>query len=69
MNTDLALSEINVAEFIRTAPAAVQFFRAQGTTCVGCILSRFCSLQDVVESYQLDPETFLKELARTQSPE
>ena len=51
-----------VAEALRTAGRVQQVFIRRRTACVGCSLARFCSLQDVAATYELDLEALLREL-------
>jgi len=37
---------------------------AQKTACVGCHLSRFCTLEDVVSTYEKDGSEFFAELEK-----
>ena len=64
MNAELALHETTVAVFLEQTPKAVRFFINQRTACVGCHLAKFCTLKDVVTSYRLDEETFIREIAK-----
>jgi hypothetical protein len=68
MNSDLALSEIRVADLLQSSPKAVRFFIEQKTACATCLLAKFCTLQDVVRTYQLDEGRFRKELVRYTQP-
>lgn len=64
MNDELALSTTSVADFLKATPKAARFFLGQKTACVGCLLAKFCTLQDVVKTYQLEERTFREELAK-----
>jgi hypothetical protein len=64
MNDDLAINETTVADLLKQTPMAVRFFINQQTACVGCYLAKFCTLKDVVNAYQLEEKTFLRELAK-----
>jgi hybrid cluster-associated redox disulfide protein len=43
-----------VAQVLSAYPQAAQVFFHLKTDCVGCILSRFCTLKEVAKSYNLD---------------
>jgi len=60
MNDDLKLSEKNVESILRSAPNAVRFFLDSRTSCAGCNFARFCTLKDVVNTYQFDEKKFLE---------
>ena len=63
-NNVLAIAEITVADLLKSNPAAVSFFIHQQTACVGCYLAKFCTLEDVINTYQLSQQSFLEELAK-----
>lgn len=62
-NDVLAIAEITVADLLKSNPAAVRFFIHQQTACVGCYLAKFCTLEDVINTYHLNQQSFLEELA------
>jgi hypothetical protein len=64
MNGILAISVTSAADLLRTTPKAVRFFIDQGTACAICSLARFCTLKDVVTTYDLDEDRFLEALAK-----
>lgn len=53
--------ETSVEEFLKSTPKAVRFFLDWHTACANCGLARFCTLGDVVKTYQLDEKKFLEE--------
>jgi len=63
MNRRLAISETSVADLLIAAPQALRFFVEQGTACAICPLARFCTLEEVVITYDLDKNDFLEKLA------
>jgi hypothetical protein len=63
MNDKPALSETSVADFLRAMPKGVGLFTDFHTACVGCYLTRFCTLKDVVTTYELDEKAFFEEAA------
>lgn len=65
MNKELELFEMTVADLLKSAPSTVSFFISQGTDCVGCRLSHFCTINNVIKTYGLDEESFLAELSKT----
>jgi len=64
MNDILAISKTSVANLLAATPQSVRFFIDQGTTCAICSLARFCTLKDVIDIYDLNEDTFLRELAK-----
>jgi hypothetical protein len=64
MNEHLELLELSVADVLKGIPATVKFFINQHTDCVGCRLAHFCSLNDVVKTYELDEKKFMEELSK-----
>lgn len=64
MNDNLAVMQITVADLLKANPSTIRFFINIHTACVGCYLARFCTLQDVVDTYQIDEKYFLEELAK-----
>ena len=59
MNDNLKLSEISVESILKSSPKAVRFFLDWQTSCAVCSFARFCTLKDVVETYQFDEKKFL----------
>lgn len=63
MNNILAISEISVADLLAATPKAVRFFLDKGTACAICSFARFCTMKDVINTYDLDEAAFLEDLA------
>lgn len=61
MNDDFEISETSVESLLKTTPEAVRFFLNWQAGCVGCGFARFCTLGDVVRTYQLNENEFLEE--------
>ncbi len=64
MNENLEVLDLIVADVLKHIPATVTFFINQHTDCVGCRLAHFCSLSDVVKTYELDETNFIEELSK-----
>lgn len=64
MNENLEVLDLSVADVLKHIPATVKFFINQHTDCVGCRLAHFCSLSDVVKTYELDETNFIEELSK-----
>jgi len=60
----LALLETSIAELLQKFPQTSRFFISQKTGCVGCYMARFCSLEDVISTYEKDKATFFVELKK-----
>jgi hybrid cluster-associated redox disulfide protein len=56
------ISEANVASILQQWPQTNQVFFNQKTACVGCYLSRFCTLAEVAASYELPLDILLEKL-------
>ncbi len=64
MNDVFEISETSVENFLKSTPKAVRFFLDWHTACIGCGFARFCTLKDVVNTYQLDQKKFLEEVEK-----
>ncbi len=64
MNEHLELLDLIVADVLKSSPATVKFFISQHTDCVGCRLSHFCTIKDVIKTYELDEKKFLETLSK-----
>ncbi|NOT05232.1 MAG: hypothetical protein HOP27_11595 [Anaerolineales bacterium] len=63
-NDVLAVPETNVADLLKSNPLIVSFFIHQQTACVGCYMAKFCTLEDVIQTYFLNKQSFLEELSK-----
>jgi len=68
MNEAFEISEISVENILKSTPKAVRFFLDWHTSCAGCGFARFCTLKDVVNTYQFDEKFFLEELIKIAVP-
>ena len=64
MNDVLAVPDTRVEDLLKSDAAVIRFFIQQQTACVGCYLAKFCTLEDVVNTYHLNKQSFLEELAK-----
>jgi hypothetical protein len=55
---------MSVADVLKSTPATTKFFISQHTDCVGCRLARFCTMEDVIKTYEFDEEKYLQELSK-----
>lgn len=61
MSDTVELPDIKVETLLKATPRAVRFFLDWHTSCANCGFVSFCSLRDVIKTYQLDDQKFLKE--------
>jgi len=61
MNDDFEISETSVEELLKSSSETPRFLLNWKLGCVGCGFARFCTLEDVIETYQIDGEKFLEE--------
>jgi hypothetical protein len=54
-----------VAQVLFASPQAAQVFFRMKTDCVGCVLNRFCSLEEVARSYHLELDLLMDMLHQT----
>ncbi|PWH17661.1 MAG: hypothetical protein DDG59_07735 [Anaerolineae bacterium] len=54
----------SVADLLTNYPKTAQLFIEWKTQCVGCYLSRFCTLEEVVALYSINPQTFFLKLQK-----
>lgn len=64
MSEHLELLDMSVEEVLKSTPATVKFFISQHADCIGCRLAHFCTLRDVIKTYELDEKKFLKEISK-----
>ncbi len=50
----------SVHETLNDWPETASVFHAFKTACIGCYLARFCSLQDVADTYHAQPEELME---------
>ena len=64
MNEHLELLDMSVEDILKSTPSTIKFFISQHADCIGCRMAHFCSLRDVIKTYELDEKKFLKELSK-----
>ena len=62
MDEILDIIEASVASILQQWPQTSRVFLNQKTACVGCYLSRFCTLAEVAASYELPLDILLEKL-------
>jgi hypothetical protein len=64
MSDVFEISDTSVENILKATPKATRFFIDRHTACVGCGFARFCTLKDVINTYQFDEKLFLEEFAK-----
>jgi hypothetical protein len=72
MDTETLLTQLTVEDVLNKWPQAYMVFKNHNTDCIGCLLQRFCSIQEVAETYKValpdliqDLEKFVKGINQT----
>ncbi len=55
---------MTVEAVLKKWPQTYWVFRKRNTDCIGCLLQRFCSIQDVAETYKLSTQDLVGDLER-----
>ena len=53
-----------IEQVLSDQPAVLPVFLAHRLACVGCYMTRFCTLEDAITTYGLPRDRFLAELRR-----
>ncbi|HST03658.1 MAG TPA: DUF1858 domain-containing protein [Chloroflexia bacterium] len=61
----MAIIDRTVGDVLSRWPSTASVFLSYRLACIGCPLSRFESISEVVSSYGLDPDGFLQKLRRS----
>jgi hybrid cluster-associated redox disulfide protein len=64
MDTNFPLAQMTVEDVLKKWPQTYSVFRNRKTDCIGCLLQRFCSIQDVAETYELSAQELVGDLER-----
>ena len=64
MNDVLAVPDTPIEDLLKSDATVIRFFIQQQTACVGCYLAKFCTLEDVINTYKLNEQSFLSELSK-----
>jgi len=57
-------AQITVEEVLHRWPETWVVFKSRKTQCVGCFLQRFCSLQDVANTFEFPVHDLIEELEK-----
>jgi hypothetical protein len=64
MDTQILHSQLTVEAILTKWPKTFVVFRIRKTDCIGCLLQRFCSIQDVAESYEVPVQDLIGDLEK-----
>ena len=64
MNDVLAVPDTRIEDLLKSDATVIRFFIQQQTACVGCYLAKFCTLEDVINTYKFNEPSFLSELSK-----
>lgn len=62
MDTPLINAQMSVEMILKKWPQTFSVFRSRKADCFGCLLQRFCTLQDVAETYNISLQEMLRDL-------
>lgn len=62
MNAHFLHAQITVEEVLKKWPQTYTAFLNRNTGCIGCLLQRFCSIQDVADTYEFALQDLISEL-------
>ncbi len=64
MDTKVFLSQLTVEGILSKWPKTFTVFRNRNTDCIGCLLQKFCSIQDVAETYDIPTQDLISDLKK-----
>lgn len=64
MDTQTLHTQLTVEAVLKNWPKTYTVFRDRNTDCIGCYLQRFCSIQDVAETYEVEPQDLIGDLEK-----
>jgi hypothetical protein len=59
METQPSLTQLTVEDILQKWPKTYVVFRRRNTDCIGCLLQKFCSIQDVAETYEVPTQDLI----------
>lgn len=62
MDTSGIHTTLTVEEILQKWPQAFSVFMEHKTTCPGCFMQQFCTLNDVAKTYQISVEELIAEI-------
>jgi hypothetical protein len=64
MDTKVFLTQLTVEGILSKWPKTFTVFRNRNTDCIGCLLQKFCSIQDVAETYDIPTQDLISDLKK-----
>ena len=64
MDTKVLLTQLTVEAILSKWPKTFTVFRNRHTDCIGCLLQKFCSIQDVAETYEVPTRDLISDLEK-----
>jgi hybrid cluster-associated redox disulfide protein len=62
MDTNFPHAQMTVEDVLKKWPQTYSVFLKRNTDCIGCLLQRFCTIQDVAETYELSAQELVDDL-------
>ena len=62
MDTNFPHLQMTVEDVLKRWPQTYSVFRSRNTGCIGCLLQRFCTIQDVADTYELSAQDLVMDL-------
>jgi len=56
--------QMTVEDVLQKWPGMYSVFMKKGMKCIGCFLQRFCTLQDVAETYRIPLQQLIGEMEK-----
>ncbi len=64
MDTKVLLTQLTVEAILSRWPKTFTVFRNRNTDCIGCLLQKFCSIQDVAEIYEVSTQDLIRDMEK-----
>ncbi len=64
MDTKVLLTQLTVEAILSRWPKTFTVFRNRNADCIGCLLQKFCSIQDVAETYEVPTQDLINDLEK-----
>jgi hybrid cluster-associated redox disulfide protein len=63
MDTQIIHAQLVVEDVFKKWPQTFSVFRSRNADCIGCLMQRFCTLEDVARIYDLDLQALTNDLS------
>ena len=64
MDTQNLHPQLTVEAVLKQWPKTYLVFRNRNTDCIGCLLQKFCSIQEVAEAYEVATQDLIRDLEK-----